>query len=596
MKRSGSSTLLLASIVATVLSAPASSLAQDAVQVPESIIKTFERVVVHPGVKTPSTHGDIWPVAWADDDAMYSLCCDTDCMGVEPYDGVQVGRNAVLCRITGTPKRAPSSPSIPWSNWARAGFYHGHKGAWKTSGMVSVNEARKLKLNFEDSAGSWKTSGIVSIKGRLYLAVFHHRYVTETEKWPWWTATDASIIHSDDHGATWSPIPDMPMFEGKPFGNPSFIQYGKDHGLAPDNYVYAVSAGEGRWANNDHYFLGRAPVDSIEKPEAWRFFAGLDGDRPRWESLDKAKPIITAPRSLGCGPGVAWHPVEKVHMLVTFSVPRMPDDTDAAVGTDAIKAHLERTIFHLYVADKAWGPWRLVYSGEGPGPVEYTPQIPAKWLTRAGEAWLLSAGNFGKSPYFADHYGAVISKMTWGTHRRRQNSVVGRRPQVLNQPGRHHMTEGKSKRPSCCDNGCDGEIRRRDFVKLVGLGTASLAVGMPAMAGPFTRADFDKLVPADKKLAPEWVKSLTDRGTPTVYRGDELKYIGMPIGGICAGQLYLGGDGRLWHWDIFNKYVGTGSRALRQAAAASSRRSSRASRCDSPTGRRDRSTSPDSPA
>ena len=101
---------------------------------------------------------------------------------------------------------------------------------------------------------------------------------------------------------------------------------------------------------------------------------------------------------------------------------------------------------------------------------------------------------------------------------------------------------------------CHGGISRRDFVEIVGLGTAAVLSGsLPVMAGPFTREDFEKLVPADKKLSSEWIKSLFARGERTVYRGKELDKIGMPIGGICAGQLYLGGDGKLWHWDIFNQ-------------------------------------------
>ncbi len=101
---------------------------------------------------------------------------------------------------------------------------------------------------------------------------------------------------------------------------------------------------------------------------------------------------------------------------------------------------------------------------------------------------------------------------------------------------------------------------RKDFLKISAATTLGLVLSpLPVMAGPFTREDFDHLVPADKKLSPAWVKSLFERGAPEVLRGSELKYVGMPVGGIGAGQLYLGGDGRLWHWDIFNQLFRTGS-------------------------------------
>ena len=102
-------------------------------------------------------------------------------------------------------------------------------------------------------------------------------------------------------------------------------------------------------------------------------------------------------------------------------------------------------------------------------------------------------------------------------------------------------------------------LPRRDFLKASAAAVLGLAISrLPAMAGPFTREDFDRLVPADKKLSSDWVKSLFARGTPEVLRGGELKFVGMPIGGIGAGQLYLGGHGQFWLWDVFNSTEKTG--------------------------------------
>ncbi|RYG24082.1 hypothetical protein EON82_11965 [bacterium] len=95
---------------------------------------------------------------------------------------------------------------------------------------------------------------------------------------------------------------------------------------------------------------------------------------------------------------------------------------------------------------------------------------------------------------------------------------------------------------NCCPGGQCGSMPRRDFLRLGALAVA----GAPLLAQAERLAKF---VPADKGVMP----GLLEKGTREWHRGDALKYIGMPIGGICAGQVYLGGDGRLWLWDIFNQ-------------------------------------------
>jgi non-lysosomal glucosylceramidase len=122
-----------------------------------------------------------------------------------------------------------------------------------------------------------------------------------------------------------------------------------------------------------------------------------------------------------------------------------------------------------------------------------------------------------------------------------------------------------SGRESSCSNQLPGErcnctkINRRDFMALTAAGAAGAALNstlLPVMAGPFEENEYLKIIPIDKKLNPQWLASLTARGKPTVVtEPSALQHIGMPIGGLFTGTLYLGGDGKLWLWDIFNRVV-----------------------------------------
>ena len=93
--------------------------------------------------------------------------------------------------------------------------------------------------------------------------------------------------------------------------------------------------------------------------------------------------------------------------------------------------------------------------------------------------------------------------------------------------------------------------RRLDVIRLVVFTSFLIHTDM---AG----AERRHLVPADKGLSRQAIQRLYERGEQEVYSGKALETIGMPVGGIGTGQLYLRGDGTLGLWQIFNKHIFTG--------------------------------------
>lgn len=116
-----------------------------------------------------------------------------------------------------------------------------------------------------------------------------------------------------------------------------------------------------------------------------------------------------------------------------------------------------------------------------------------------------------------------------------------------------------TKSSSCCQSPGSCTPTRRDFLRFTGLSTAAM-FSPRVFAGPFDAdvnvdlgLDAKHPVPLDKKLSAAWLASLTARGKPTSWTNwAALENIGMPVAGIGTGTVYLGGDGRLWGWDIFN--------------------------------------------
>lgn len=261
-------------------------------------------------------------------------------------------------------------------------------------------EVLNLMPNFTGSGGHGaKSTGMLCLKGVLYMMVHNlgHRTGENAEKCHGY---DAQVFLSRDKGKTWEPdlasVERSPMFPGRDFGSPAFINYGKDHDGATDGYVYAVS-GQG-WANGDQLKVARVDADQIMDGAAWEFVGDVKPDgQPIWVTDQRAAaPVLTDPGFCGY-PDVVYVPSIKRYVFLGwhFKVER-PDKYSPDDGSELA----------VYEAPNPWGPFSLVakLDWETAAVTPYNPRLPLKWFDAEKlEGWLLFSGswrNGGTSEFY----------------------------------------------------------------------------------------------------------------------------------------------------------------------------------------------------
>ncbi len=200
-------------------------------------------------------NGDLWPSCWASDGNLYAANGDgTNFNG--PFNAMAIGK------IAGMP------PHL-------AGTY----------------VAGDVGHNYAGSPYTDKPTGMLCINGAIYLAYQNLNESTFND------APAATILRSDDDGATWSANPASPMF-GAP-GDPTnpaaykfttifFLDFGKDSDNAIDGYVYAYAL-DNNWREQTALYLARVPADSILDRSKWDSSPECAARSPRGHAISLKK-------------------------------------------------------------------------------------------------------------------------------------------------------------------------------------------------------------------------------------------------------------------------------------------------------------------
>jgi hypothetical protein len=323
------------------------------------------------GQATPvaDNSGDTWVSAWAKDGGVYTPSNDTE--GFRKIGSCNLAFN----RIDGEePLRLSGVTINPMGDYGAAG----EEGA---------------------DGCTWKSSGCCAVDGVLYWVVARHKYGEKSgDPTQRQTAANASIIKSTNCGRTWVRSAkenyEAPMFPGRRFATPYFIEYGQDGKATLDNadkFVYAIS-NNGFWDNGDNLIVGRVRRDKIGNLNGkdWEYYTGGDGlDDSAWDrDVSGAMLVLDSPGRLGMN-GAVYVPDLDRYLMIGWYYP---------AGGGKMKDACRETIWDFYQAPKPWGPWTKISSHRFFPQGYYSPLVWPKFSRDGGRSLFVFAAGDWNNP------------------------------------------------------------------------------------------------------------------------------------------------------------------------------------------------------
>lgn len=273
-------------------------------------------------IRRAAKGSDNWPMAWADDDRLYTAYGDGN--GFEPQTKEKLSLG--LAYIEGGSEN-----------------FHG------VNLRSATGEAKG------DGKRGRKASGMISISGTLFLLVRN--------------ADNAQLGWSTDHGATWA-WADWKFTES--FGCPGFVSFGQDYAGARDCYVYLYSQdSDSAYERSDRFVMARVPKDKLRDRAAYEFFVRVDSaGQPVWSKQVSERGAAFTHSGACYRSSISYHPGLKRYLWCQTGA---GNDTRFKGG------------FAIYDAPEPWGPWTVAFQTEdwdvGPGE---SMHLPPKWFSADG--------------------------------------------------------------------------------------------------------------------------------------------------------------------------------------------------------------------